>query len=167
MAHLSPQQQSTLKTYIETDPMFAAILSGPGANGDKAADIAKLLNKNAVPDFIVWKILVSADEWAQAVLEGGGAAQLDALTGSKRDSLLWAISRPLNPSVANVRAGLDDFCGSQNTLKAAIVAIQKRQANYVEKLFSTGTGTMVSPATMTITGTLDGAEVAASMQWPI
>jgi hypothetical protein len=69
--------------------------------------------------------------------------------------------------VANVRTGLDDFCGSQNTLKAAIQAVQKRSANYVEKLFATGTGTTLSPGTMTITGTLDGAEVAAAMQWPI
>ena len=109
---------------------------------------------------------VTAVEWRAAIIGGGGAGQLDALTASKRDSLLWTVSDVLNPSVAAIRAALDDFCGSQNTLKAAIQTVQKRTATRGEKLLSTGTGSTVSPATMGYEGTLTYQDVEAALALP-
>ena len=128
-----------------------------------AGEIADWYNQPADPAWYVWRSSVTGPEWRNAVIGGGGATQLDGLTASKRDSLLWALSDTLNPSVANVRAALDDFCGSQNTLKAAIAAVQKRTATRAEKLFSAGTGSSGSPATMGHEGTINYRDVEAAM----
>jgi hypothetical protein len=68
----------------------------------------------------------------------------------------------LNPANPAVRAALDDFCGSQNTLKAALQAAEKRNATRAEKLFSTGTGSTASPATMSFEGQLTYQQVEAA-----
>ena len=128
----------------------------------QAQEIAALYNLPAAPAWTVWRTSVSAVEWRGAIIGGGGATQLDALTASKRDSLFWAVEQTLNPSVAAVRAALDDFCGSQNTLKTAIQAVQKRGATKAEKLFSSGTGSVASPATMTFEGNLTYQDVEAA-----
>lgn len=98
-----------------------------------------------------------------AIIGGGGAHQLDALTASKRESLLWAVSDTLAPSTLAVRTALDDFCGSQNALKGAIQAAQKRTALRAEKLLSTGTGSVASPATMGFEGSLTYQDVEAAL----
>jgi hypothetical protein len=129
-----------------------------------AAEIAEVYNQQAVPAFVVWKTEVTAQEWRHAIVGGGGAAQLDALTASKRDALLWATEDVMNPSDPEVRAAIDDWCGSQNTLKAALVAVQKRNATRAEKLLATGTGTTASPATMGWEGNLTYQDVEAAQQ---
>lgn len=156
---LAAQQLATLKADILADP----VLSQWAATGHMASEITAVYNEAAVPAWIVWRTAVTTEEWADAVIGGGGATQLDALTASKRDSLLWAVNRTLNPAHANVRAALDDLCGSQNTLKAAITAAQKRGATRAEKLFSTGTGSTLSPATMGFEGRLTYQDVEAAL----
>ena len=152
---LTPSQLAQPKADILADPVLAAW----AATGAMAQEIADAYNLAASPAWYVWRSAVTAEEWAHAIIGGGGAGQLDALTASKRDSLLWACDRTLNPSAPAVRAALDDFCGSQNTLKATIQAAQKRTASRAEKLFSAGTGTSVSPATMGWEGTLTYQDV--------
>ena len=142
----------------------ADIIAQAFPGGWFADEIAHWYNQPADPAWYVWRSSVTAAEWRNAVIGGGGATQLDGLTASKRDSLLWALSDTLNPSVANVRAALDDFCGSQNTLKAAIAAVQKRTATRAEKLFSTGTGSSGSPATMGFEGLLTYQDIEAAQQ---
>lgn len=163
--HLTPQQAATLKAFIETDALFTAILASPMGDGDKAFEIAIVLNQSASPDYIVWRTSVPAQEWNAAMFGGGGATQLDALTASKRDSLFKFCEFDQDPSNASIRAAVDDFCGSQNTLKAAMQAVQKRKATVGEKLFAIGTGTTVSPATMAVEGPLDINHVQESMGW--
>ena len=51
-------------------------------------------------------------------------------------------------------AAINDMCGGQNTLKAALLAGAKRNATVLEKVFSTGTGSSVSPATPAIVGAI-------------
>lgn len=159
---LTAQQLAALKADILADPT----LSAWAATGRMASEIADAYNLPATPAFVVWRSAVSSDEWANAIIGGGGATQLDALTGSKREALLWACDRTLNPSVANVRAALDDFCGSQNTLKGAIQAVQKRTCTRAEKLFATGTGSTVSPATMGFEGNLVSVDVDGALALP-
>lgn len=154
---LTNAQLQTLKADIAADPVFSAY--PPNTH---AEEIATAYNLPAVPDWVVWRTSVNAAEWRAAIIGGGGATQLDALTASKRDSLFWAVDNVLNPSNANVRAALDDFCGSQNTLKAAIQAVQKRTSTRAEKLFSTGTGSTASPATMGFEGRLTYQDIEAA-----
>lgn len=157
---LTTQQLQTLAADIAADP----VLSTKPHTSDGAFEIADAYNQPATPAFVVWRSTVSPEEWRMAILGGGGATQLDALTASKRESLLWAVSDTLHPDIAAVRAALDDFCGSQNTLKAAITAAQKRDSNRVEKLLATGTGSTASPATMGFEGTISYQDVLAAWQ---
>lgn len=147
---LTTQQLQSLKADIVADPVLGQLPN----NFESAYQIADAMNTMASPDWYVWRSSVSGDELRNAIIGGGGATQLDALTASKRDSLLWACSDTLTTSNASVRAALDDFCGSQNTLKAALVAVQKRKARRIEKVLSTGTGSSASPATMDYEGTI-------------
>jgi len=157
---LTHEQLLALKADIQADP----ILAQWAATGQMAQEIAAEYNLAAVPDWTVWRTAVTALEWRDAVIGGGGAGQLDALIASKRGCLLWALEDTLDPSNANVRAALDDFCGSQNTLKAALVVAQKRLATRAEKLFSTGTGSNASPATMGWEESLTYQDVEAALQ---
>jgi hypothetical protein len=152
---LTPAQQAALKADILADPAFASLPH----NSDGQFAVAAAYNLSASPAFTVWRTSVGPQEWRTAIIGGGGATQLDALTASKRDSLLWAVGDTLNPSVAAIRAALDDFCGSQNTLKAAILAAEKRTATRLEKLLATGTGSDASPATMGFEGTISYPDV--------
>lgn len=110
-------------TLLKADILADSTLATWAATGRMANEIAGVYNSTASPDFIVWRTSVTAEEWAMAIIGGGGASQLDALTASKRDSLLWACNRTLNPANPEVRVALNDFCGSQNTLKAALVVV--------------------------------------------
>lgn len=157
--NLTSENLVTLKNDIAADPVLAAW----AATGRMAQEIADAYNLLASPNWTVWKTLVSPIEWAGAIVGGGGATQLDALTGSKRESLFYAVSWDLDPSIPAVRTALDDFCGSQNTLKAAVQEVQKRLATRAEKLFSSGTGSTASPATMTFEGQLTYQQVEAAL----
>src|SRR5512137_1725515 len=99
---MTPAQKTTIKAAIVADSGLNAMYQIGNLGG-----LADALNLPAAPAFTVWRTLVTKEEWRQAVLGGGGATQLDALTASKRDSLLWAISESLNPSNSVVRAALD------------------------------------------------------------
>ena len=61
-----------------------------------------------------------------------------------------------------VRNAIDDATGSASTLKAAMVAVTKRNALYGEKIFATGTGTVLSPATLVVYGNLNYLDVFAA-----
>lgn len=151
----TPEQLATLKADILADSAFESLPH----NSDGQYAVAAAYNLPAIPAFTVWKTSVGSADWREAIIGGGGATQLDALTASKRDSLLWAVGDVLNPSIPAVRAALDDFCGSQNTLKAALLAVQKRTATRLEKLFATGTGSAVSPATMGFEGSVSYPDI--------
>jgi hypothetical protein len=156
---LTEAQLTTLKAAIEGD----STLNGYWLAGNIGA-LERYWNEAASPAYIVWRSSVTAENWRAAIIGGGGATQLDGLTASKRESLLWACSDMLRPSDPAVRAALDDFCGSQATLKAALQAAQKRSATNVEKLFASGTGSDASPATMGFEGFLPDRDIEAAMR---
>lgn len=126
--------------------------------------IAAWYNSISIPDFWVWRTSVWQDEWRDAVMNGGGAIQLDALSASKRESLLWAISGSLDPSKSVVRQALADFCGTQATLKASLVTVSMRKANNSERVFATGTGTTASPANLVYEGGITPTNIERAMQ---
>lgn len=156
-SELPVDQLATLKADIATHPEL---------EGQFAQEIADWYNVIASPDWIVWRTDVSSDDLYDAIFETNGGLQLDALTASKRDSLFKLIERELNASIPATRANVDDYCGSQNNLKAAIQAAEKRKATRAEKLFSSGTGSLASPATMTFEGVLSYQQVEAAQALP-
>ena len=153
---MTPAQLATLKADILADPVLAA----KPTNSDGAFYIAAAYNLPASPAFTVWKSRISTKELRDAV--ASASTQLDGLTGSKREALLWLVAGELDARLVSTRAALDDLTGGQQTLKAALVAAQKRECTRAEKLFSTGTGTPASPATTTFEGVLSYQDVEAA-----
>ena len=146
---LTQPQAAALKAAALLDPTAAAAIDA----GDDQA-LADWLN-TIQPSFWVFSSVLSTD--AARVAISKGIAQLDNLTVGKRDSLLWFFSvstTPPNPSVAQA---INDLCGSQNTLKNALLDALRRTATRAEKLLATGAGTNASPATMTFEGLFDRA----------
>ena len=150
---LTPEQQATLKAYIQNDATLNAQPNNNTGNGE----IANALNADASPAFYVWLTAYTPELKAQAI--DNGITQVDNLTASKRDTLLWWASRTHDASKAATQSAMSDLCGSQNTLKAALIGGAKRKARLLEKVLSTGTGTLASPATMGYEGAITADEV--------
>jgi hypothetical protein len=112
----------------------------------------KLYNAAVSPAFVVWRSALTPEMAREAIAGGDALAQLDNLTAGKRDSLLWVFAGTTQPAIAGQRAAIENLCGTQNSLKAAILAAQKRTASRIEKLFATGTGSDASPAVMAVEG---------------
>ena len=148
---LTTAQLATLKTAILADPVLAPLTSGPGSDHDA---IAQAMSAEASPAFYVWRSSYSPQQMRAAMTVNLGTAQLDGLTSGKRDALLWFIGDTVSPADPAVIATINDFCGSQNTLKASLVDGGKRKALRGEKILATGSGTLVSPATMGYEGAI-------------
>ena len=150
---LTPAQQATLKAYIQNDATLNAQPNNNAGNGE----IANALNAKASPAWYVWLTAYTPELKAQAI--DNGITQVDNLTASKRDTLLWWAGRTHDASKAATQQAMTDLCGSQNTLKAALIDGAKRKARLLEKVLSTGTGTLASPATMGYEGAITADEV--------
>lgn len=150
---MTPAQLTTLKAAIDADPVLAAF----PLNSDGAFEISLALNQQASPDFYVWRSQYTRDLLRKAI--SNGITQLDGLTASKRDSLLWWAEGDQDFSTTAARAAADDLTGSQNTLKAAILDGGKRLALRIEKILATGTGSFASPATAGYSGTVSYQDV--------
>ena len=161
---LTTQQQATLKAYVEADP----VLSTYPHNTDGAYEIARLLQANASPEFIVWRTSVTKDEIMQ---NGFDWVRVDNLSVGKARIWDWLFDNQgnvFNPSKVNVRAGVDECwkgTAADLLVRDAVYVHCKRAANVLEKLFATGTGTTASPATMAVEGTIGYNELANAMGW--
>jgi hypothetical protein len=140
---LTPAQLSTLKAAIIADPT-----AGPIRTAGDSVLLLAWCNEDSTK--VVWRTAMTTGMSRIAIING--ATQLDALTVGKRDSLLWLCQVDLNPTLPAVRAAIDDLCGTQNTLKSALQAAQKRFATRAEAVFATGTGTTQSPADLVFEG---------------
>lgn len=136
---LTSAQASTLKTTALADPVAAALL-----NTGNDAGLAEWFNTSGT--YIVWRSSLTPDLARAAIVQG--ASQLDSLTVGKRDALLYVTSGTLNVQESSVRAAIDDLCGSQNILKSALQAAQKRPATRAEAALAAGSGTTASPSLM-------------------
>jgi hypothetical protein len=153
---LTTAQAATVKAAILADGALAPLTSGPGT--DYAA-IAAAMSADAAPAFVVWRSVFTPAQSRKAIVSA--ITQLDNLTVGKRDALLYMVADNINSTDAASRQALDDLCGTQNTLKAALLAAQKRNATRIEKVLATGTGSDAVPATATYEGGLSLGDVAA------
>lgn len=162
---LTPAQLATLKAAILADPALAAQPN----NADGNLAIAQALAADASPDYWVWRSFVADQEMYEGVGDGGTSWSWSIYIGrsqGERDAWRQMVNMAggLNPSLANVRAGIADiFSGAGGVgQRTHLLAIGRRKANRAEKLFATGTGSTASPATMTVEGTLSGDDVQAA-----
>jgi hypothetical protein len=155
---LTTAQLATLKAAIaaETDAAFVTARE-QGATGEMAA----FYNQAAVPTFYVWRSNYTPQDIAKAI--DNGITQLDGLTASKRDSLLWWAERQHDMTLAQSQAAVDDLCGSQNTLKAAVKDGGKRMLLRGERLFATGTGSLAAPGTTQFEGTIRNEDIVLAL----
>ena len=148
-ASLTSAQTATLKGAALADPVAATYIT----NGQDQL-LADWLNANQ-PNYWVWRSVFTSDQARSAIM--AGIAQLDNLTVSKRDSLLWVFSVNTVPSDPTVPASMDALCGTQNTLKAELQNAIRRTATRAEKALASGAGTNIAPSTLGWEGVFDAA----------
>jgi hypothetical protein len=161
---LTSEQYALLQAKILADP----VLSAKPANSDGAYDIAAAMNLAASPDFIVWKTAVDQETITQ---NGFDWVRVDNLSVGKARIWEWLFGNPtrsMNPSKANVRAGIDECwkgTAADLAVRAAVYVHCKRNATRAEKLFASGVGTDATPATMSFEGQLWYQDVMTAMGW--
>lgn len=162
---LSIAQLQRLKADILADPVFSVA----PMTSDAAFEIAAAYNLPADPAFTVWRTSVT---WDEIMDNGIDWTRVDNLTnGSKYRIWEWLFknsSNSINPGKPNIRAGIDAaWVGTAADLavRAAVYVHCKRSATRGEKLFSTGTGSGASPATMDFEGniTIDNVKDARAL----
>ena len=147
------------------------------ANSDDQT-IANAYNLVASPDYWVWRTAISAQE-VYAVTTGDGTswswtAFINRSQG-ERDGWreMFAATGVVNAALANIRQGIADiFSGTTGAAQRAhLLAIGRRQARRIEKLFSIATvggvgtrGSTANPDTMTFEGTLTARDVAHALR---
>jgi hypothetical protein len=140
----------------ETDEAFVTSRT-QGATGEMAA----FFNVAATPAFYIWRSTYTPQEIAKAI--DNGITQLDGLTASKRDSLLWWSERNHDMTLAQSQAAITDLCGSQITLKNAVLDGGKRILLRGEKLFASGTGSLATPGSTTYEGSLRNEDIVLAL----
>lgn len=142
---LTTQQKATLKAAINGDPALSAFPN----NSDGAFAIKDLLNLPATPAWVVWRTQVTRREILQ---NGFDWTRLDNLSVGK--ARIWSdifVDGAMNPAKANVRAGIEAVwvgTAADLAVRAAVYIHCKKNATRAQKLFSTGTGSDATPATM-------------------
>lgn len=140
---LTPSQLTALKSLVDGDPALAAFPN----NSDGNYEIARLLNLEADPAWVIWRINVTRQEILQ---NGFDWTRLDNLSVGK--ARIWSdifVDGYINPSKPNVRTGIEAVwvgTAADLAVRAAVFAHCKANASRVLKLFSTGTGSTNSPA---------------------
>jgi hypothetical protein len=159
---LNDAQIATLRADILATPELAA-LAAQGAIGP----IVTLYNTVADPAFVVWK---SAVTWDEIMLNGMDWARVDNLSVGKARIWDWMFQnglRSMNPSKANIRAGIDSaWVGTAADLavRASVYTHCKRQALRGEKVFATGTGSDGVPATMGFEGNITDVDIEKAVR---
>lgn len=155
---MTPNQLTTLKAAIlaETDATFVEARN----NGDTGA-MAAFFNVTAAPAFYVWRSNYTAEQIASAI--DAGVTQMDSLTASKRETLLWWAGRGHDMRMAASQAAIDDLTGSQQTLKAALRNGAMRAVTRGERLFASGTGSTASPGSTTFEGVISPNDVVEAL----
>lgn len=142
---LTPEQKATLKADILNTPELNAFPN----NTDGAFAIAALYNQPASPAWVVWRTAVTRREILQ---NGFDWTRLDNLSVGK--ARVWSdifVDGLINPSKPNVRAGIESVwvgTAADLAVRAAVYVHCKTNATRIQKLFSTGTGSGATPATM-------------------
>ena len=154
---LAPAQQSTVKTFAAADPTAAQLMA-------TADDVGFAAWLNTPTTYIIWHPSVTPEQWDAAMMTG--ITQMDGLTVGKRDTLFVVMSKTRDCRNVSVRTAIDDLTGTQNTIKAALVAACKRFATRAERALSTGTGDSANPGTASWFGSIGYGEASTIRSLP-
>lgn len=166
MAHLTPAQLVTLAAHINAslDPL---VIAARNAGADN--ELARLYNLEASPAFVVWRTSVSrAEIYNNTSAEGTTWSWTFYKNQSAVEQNSWVqmfMGDQADFSKPNLRAGITVIFTAASAANAThALAIGKRNARLVERIFATGTGTTQSPATMAFEGTIDADHIAAALR---
>jgi hypothetical protein len=128
-------------------------------NQDSSYPIMDAYNAIAVPDFWAWKTDLGPSEYGGT----GGIVweEVNLLTAGKARIFEWmtgGFTRSLNPADSNQRQGILNAFASGSETRANLIALGRRRATRLERLFAMGTGTTASPATMVVEGGLSSSD---------
>ena len=156
---LTTAQAAALKADILLDPVLGPLLN----TSDNAFEIARLYNLPASPAFTVWKTRVSINDVGKA-FSGAELAGLTTGNQTRLQTIAQYLAEGVNPSLLDNRVFFDDvFSGAGGTItRANLLTLWKRSASRVEKLFSTGTGSVAAPATLGFEGQVSYQEIQAA-----
>jgi hypothetical protein len=166
---LTTQQLTLLKQDIATHPALASLPQ----TADNAFAIAAFYNQPASPDFFVWRTSLGEQEIYEATSPAQSTwnwATYKAQSIQDRDC--WTrMMNPgvINPSLAQTRAGWNTIFGTQGASLAQVnflLSLGSRRSTAAEALFSTGTGSAASPATMGYEGTISYTDVQQAWELP-
>lgn len=167
---LTANQKTALRNFVQADPILSTIPQ----TLDGAFELALHLQNAASPDFWVWKTSLHEYEITGTTSPDGTVWSWPAyISRSVAEQNAWVrmfnTSLTVNPSLPNVRQGIADiFSGANNNAPAQrthLLAMARRKANKLERLFATGTGSTASPGTVTIEGSIGYYEVYDAMGW--
>lgn len=160
---LTNAQLQTLKTAINADQ---ALASQPMTSAG-AQVISDAMNAPASPVWTVWKTNVSITTVGDSI-NGTELAGLTSLNVTRLQAIAQYSPGGVNPSLADRRQFFDDiFSGSGGTTtRANLATLWKRSATRGEKLYTTGTGSAASPATLTFEGGISSADVQQARELP-
>lgn len=153
---MTPAQLSALKTFALADPTAADYITA-GSDGLLAQWF------NEATSFVVWRTRVSQDEITQ---NGFDWVRVDNLSVGKARIWEWLFLnefRSINPSKDNVRAGIAECwkgTAADLAVQAAVLTHCKRNANRAEQALASGTGTTVTPATLSFEGAISADDAA-------
>lgn len=159
MAHLTLAQRNIIKADVLADPVLSALpISSNAVN-----EIIRVFQLDAVPLFNVWRTSVPVSE---IMANGFVWTAVDNLLTGKARIWEWMMSQgSIDASKSNIRQGLVDAFGAGTPMALGIEPHLKRPATRLEKLFATGTGTVVAPGLTVVTGSLGYVEVLSIMGW--
>lgn len=155
-AALSPAQLATLKTNVQANSDTNTLYVDGNLQG-----LADLYNAPAAPEFIVWKSALSRHDILTATGPTGttfawAAGAYITRSQGERDAFreMFNSTGNVNPALPTMQAAFADiFSGAGGAgNRAHILAMSKRIATRLEKLFATGTGSDANPATMAVEG---------------
>lgn len=134
---------------------------------DGNACLASVYNLNAAPDFWVWRTALTEAEATQVTSVDGTTFTWVGngfITRSVGEQTAWArlFGIGVNPSLASVRTAFNDILsgtGNAASNRTHLLTVSRRKATRAEKLFSTGTGSTASPATMAFEGPLSASDI--------
>lgn len=159
---LTNAQLQTLKTAILADQTLA---SQPMTSAG-AATIAVAMNTAASPAFTVWRSSVGVRETGQA-FNGTEWAGMTSTNHTRLQTVAQYLMN-YNPALADIRAMFNDIWSGAGgtTTRANLLALWKRFATRGEKLYTTGTGSDASPATLTFEGQITSDDVQQARELP-
>ena len=114
----------------------------------------------------VWRTSVSQDEIMQGNFDWTRVDNLGAGPARIWEWMFGNADRSINPSKANVRAGIESVwkgTAADLAVRAVVYTHCKRLAVKAEALFTTGTGTNTDPAVLVWEGPLPVSDVSAAL----